>query len=135
MERPKYDAYNLSSGKASLTYRQIVDCLSRRGLKIPHIFIPFLEKPFTSMVNALSNTPRGWGLAYPASLMKVFVPYLVFNTVFDNSRVVEEIGEAPVPFDQYAYDLFRFAKKCRFNYPYKPWPTSGETTERVTKVA
>ncbi len=117
MEKPRYDSYNLSSGKDSLTYRQIVDCL--RG---PHLFVPILEKPFSWTVNALAATPRSWGLALPATLMKVFVPYLVFNTVFDNSRVVEELGESPVSFDRYAYDLFAFAKKHRFQYPYEPWP-------------
>ena len=35
--------------------------------------------------------------------MKVFMPYLVWNTVFDNTRVTTELGRKPVPFSQYSY--------------------------------
>ena len=38
-----------------------------------------------------------------AKLLKVFLPYLVWNTVFDNSRVVAEMGRSPAPFSQYCY--------------------------------
>ena len=37
--------------------------------------------------------------------MKVFMPYLVWNTVFDNTRVTSELGRKPVPFSQYSYPL------------------------------
>ena len=89
--------------------------------------MPFLEQPFTKLVDALSNSPREWGIAPAASLMKVFLPYLVFNTVFDNSRVVEEMGSKPAAFSEYAYPLFRFASEGSFRYPYRPWPKNGGT--------
>ena len=57
--------------------------------------------------------------------MKVFLPYLAFNTVFDNSRVCDELGARPAPFGDYAYDLLRFARDSRFTYPYRPWPEAG----------
>ena len=41
-------------------------------------------------MNTLAN--RKGTMAYGASLMKVFMPYLVWNTVFDNTRVTTELG-------------------------------------------
>jgi thioester reductase-like protein len=120
-EKPLYDIYNLSSGSASMSYRQIIDTLVKSGLRRPY-FAPWLESPFNWIINLLCNTPRRWGISLPAALMKVFLPYLVFNTVFDNSRVVEELGEEPATFDNYAYGLLRFAQEGNFQYPYKAWP-------------
>ena len=58
-----------------------------------------------------------------ASLLKVFWPYLVWNTVFDNSRVVAELGgETPAKFSAYAYPLLEFSRKNKFRYPARPWP-------------
>jgi hypothetical protein len=54
--------------------------------------------------------------------MKVFLPYLTFNTVFDNSRAVNETGTSPVPFSKYCFPLYQFSTDHRFAYPYRPWP-------------
>jgi hypothetical protein len=54
--------------------------------------------------------------------MKVFMPYLVWNTVFDNTRVTAELGKSPVPFSKYSYSLLKFSREHNFTYPYKPWP-------------
>jgi thioester reductase-like protein len=129
-EEPRYPSYNLSAGTESLTYSEIVDAMQASGHpgRRPK-FVPGLEGPFTKTVNALANSPRSLGVAYPASLLKVFMPYLVFDTVFDNSRVVEEMGFAPEPFSSYAYDLFDFATSHNFEYPYLAWPehvTAGD---------
>ncbi|MFT5432443.1 MAG: thioester reductase-like protein [Myxococcota bacterium] len=131
MGEPKYDAYNLSSGAQSLTYEKIVGTLADAGNHRPASFIPQLEGAFDMLVNALANTPRKWGVAPHASLMKVFLPYLTFNTVFDNSRVVEALGEAPASFDSYAYPLYRFATDGGFKYPYQPWPGEPDSVRRV----
>ncbi|MFT6396715.1 MAG: thioester reductase-like protein [Bradymonadia bacterium] len=131
LESPKYSSYNLSAGASSLTYAKIVDAMQESGHpgKRPK-FVPALEGPFTKTVNALSNSPRKFGVAYPASLLKVFMPYLVNNTVFDNTRVVEEMGQAPEPFSDYAFELFNFATTNDFEYPYEPWPAGVEAGER-----
>ena len=126
-DTPLYDTYNLSAGKASLTYREIVKRLQEAGHGRKPLFAPWLNGSFNRLINTLSNTPRGWGMALPASLMKVFLPYLTFNTVFDNSRVVEELGEAPASFDTYAYPLLRFAMDGKFTYSFEPWPEQVET--------
>ncbi|MCA9693938.1 MAG: SDR family oxidoreductase [Nannocystaceae bacterium] len=121
-ERPAYDAYNLSAGADSETYAEICRALQKAGGGRPNRFAPWLKRPFGLAVEGLMNTPRAWGVSLPAALMKVFLPYLTFNTVFDNRRVVEALGRKPVPFSDYAYGLFRFAHEGGFRYPHVPWP-------------
>jgi hypothetical protein len=58
-------------------------------------------------------------------LLKVFLPYLLWNTVFDNRRVTGELGSQPVPFSQYSYPLFEFSRQTQFTYPYRSWPTKA----------
>jgi len=65
---------------------------------------------------------RGNALGYGATLLKVFIPYLVWNTVFDNTRITSETGKKPAPFSRYSYPLLRFSKAGDFRYPYKDWP-------------
>jgi thioester reductase-like protein len=126
---PAYDIYHLSSGSASLSYGEMTDALEAQGLRIPHLYLPSLKRPFTTLTTALAGTPRSWGLALPASLLDVFAPYLFFNTVFDNERVKQELGEAPAPFTDYAYGLLRFALDNGFRYPYQPWPEAAREGE------
>jgi hypothetical protein len=84
------------------------------------LYLPTLEKPFGSVVDFLSR--RRGAIGYGASLLKVFLPYLVWNTVFDNTRVVSETGRAPAPFSDYSYPLLQFSKEHHFTYPYQEWP-------------
>ncbi len=86
------------------------------------VFVPFTEKPFTGSVNFLSN--RKGGLGHGAALLKVFMPYLVWNTVFDNTRATSELGRNPVPFSQYSFPLLKFSRENNFEYVYKPWPAA-----------
>lgn len=122
---PAHDSYNLSAGEGSLPYHAIVDAMKQAGFpkRRKPSFAPKLERPFARMVDRLSWTPKQYGVALPASLLKVFLPYLTFNVVFDNTRIAEHLGETPVPFTEYCYDLFQFARDGDFQYPYKPWPT------------
>src|SRR5208282_606232 len=100
-EKTQYDTYHLSSGVESQTFRELTVALAAARQKRAPIFLPFLGKPFANTVNALSN--RKGGIGYGASLMKVFMPYLQWNTVFDNTRVTSELGRKPVPFSQYSF--------------------------------
>src|SRR5690606_18996732 len=98
------------------------------------VFAPRLGRVFSAAVEAAMSTPRKYGIAPAASLMKVFWPYLTYDTVFDNSRIVEALGgERPRPFTEYAHPLLRFAVGGRFTYPYRPWPDDAGT--RLRKVA
>ena len=92
-ERTQFDTYHLSSGRDSQTYRQLTASLAAaQGRRAP-IYLHFLERPFTSGVNFLSSRKNAVG--HGAALMKVFMPYLTFNTLFDNTRVTQELGRKP----------------------------------------
>ena len=67
--------------------------------------------------------------------MKVFLPYLAYDTVFDNSRIKKVLGRAPTPFTTYAFDLFKFATEGNFKFPYKPWPSDVATAARSSREA
>jgi len=119
-ERTQFDTYHLSSGREAQTFRQLTESLAAAQDKRGPIFLPFLQTPFTSSVNAFSKRKSSIGRG--AALMKVFMPYLTFNTVFDNTRVITELGCKPVPFSQYSYPLLKFSRETNFTYPYREWP-------------
>ena len=131
--RPDHEIYHLSSGTQSQTYRELTLALNRARGKRPPLFASSLEKPFTATVNWLSNRRGGIGRA--ASLMKVFVPYLVWNTVFDNGRVVRELGVSPAPFSKYSYPLLKFSTENHFTYHYREWPATIPPQETRTEFA
>ena len=118
-----FDTYHLSSGNGSQTFREITRALAAAQQQRPPLFVPAMEKPFAKTVNALAY--RKGSLGYGASLMKVFMPYLVWNTVFDNRRVTSELGKTPVPFSEYSFSLLKFSREHNFTYPYRPWPAAA----------
>jgi thioester reductase-like protein len=125
-DRPEHDTYHLSSGIGSQTFREITRALAAAQNKRAPVFVPVAEKPFGGSVKFLAN--RKGAVGKSASLMKVFMPYLVWNTVFDNTRVTKELGKKPVPFSEYCYPLMKFSRENDFSYRYQPWPrTAGGT--------
>src|ERR1700720_7883 len=128
-ERAAHGIYHLSSGVGSQTYRELTDSLAETGGWRRPIYVPSLGRPFSGTVNWLAN--RGGAVGYGASLMKVFWPYLDWNTVFDNSRVVSELGEAPPAFSTYAYPLLKFSRENKFRYPAKPWLSSANVATKT----
>ena len=122
-DQPQFDTYHLSSGTSSQTFQELTKALAAAQQKRAPIFLPFAEGPFNSSVQMLSN--RKGRLGYGASLMKVFFPYLVWNTVFDNTRATTELGRKPVPFSQYSFPLLKFARENNFEYKYQPWPAAA----------
>jgi len=124
-QRPgtEHEIYHLSSGVQSQSFRELTAALAEARGKMRPLFWPELEGPFRGIVERLSR--RRDNLGYAASLLKVFLPYLVWNTVFDNTRVVTELGRSPARFSSYCFPLFRFAKENRFRYPYREWPESA----------
>jgi thioester reductase-like protein len=128
-ERPEHDIYHLSSGRASQTFRELTSALAKAQQKSGPTFLPALERPFTKAVNFLASR-RGTAIGHGASLLKVFLPYLTFNTVFDNTRIVNELERSPVPFSQYCYPLLKFSREGNFTYPYRDWPSAVEEYAR-----
>jgi long-chain acyl-CoA synthetase len=119
---PEHDVYHLSSGNGAQTFQELTKALATEQNKRGPVFLPILEKPFGSIVNTLAG--RKGPVGHGAALMKVFLPYLTWNTVFDNSRVIAEMGRKPVPFSQYSFPLLRFSREHNFAYPYRAWPES-----------
>ena len=119
----EHDIYHLSSGNGSQTFQELTQALAAEQNKRGPVFLPILEKPFGSIVHTLAN--REGQVGRGAALMKVFLPYLTWNTVFDNTRVVAEMGRKPVPFSQYSFPLLRFSREHNFAYPYQSWPESN----------
>ncbi len=117
-ERPKHDVYHLSAGTDSLDYREIVAVLG--GGRRP--FLPGLQRPFTKLCDWLSDRHPNWRLSRMATLLKFFMPHLVENTVYDNARLREELGEGPPGFGVYAKALMAYAEEHRFKFPYRPLP-------------
>src|SRR5487761_1927293 len=130
---PAHEIYHLSSGAGSETFGRLTHALAESAGKMEPLFWPGLERNFSSVVNWLANS-RG-AIGRSASLLKVFMPYLVWDTVFDNSRVVAEMGRAPEPFSKYCYPLLKFSRDQHFSYPYKPWPASAGTLLEDTVAA
>lgn len=122
---PQYDTYHLSSGTGSQTFKELTDSLAVAQRKRGPVFLPMLEKPFSGTVNMLANQ-RG-GIGHGAALLKVFMPYLTWNTVFDNTRVTSELGRKPALFSQYSYPLLKFSSETKFQYPYQEWPVQRGT--------
>jgi thioester reductase-like protein len=117
---PKYDTYHLSSGTGSESFRDVTNALAAAQQKRKPVFLPLAERPFKTTVNVLAS--RRGAIGHGAALMKVFMPYLVWNTVFDNSRVARELGRRPTPFSEYSYQLMKFSKENDFTYKYQSWP-------------
>ena len=126
-EAPAHGIYHLSSGTGSQTYHELTDALAQAGGMIRPTFSPWLGGPFSRTVGWAAN--RGGAIGHGASLLKVFWPYLDWNTVFDNARVVAELGETPAKFSTYAHPLLKFSRENKFRYPAKPWP-SGANGEK-----
>jgi thioester reductase-like protein len=122
---PEHEIYHLSSGTGAETFGQLTHALAESAGKMEPLFWAGLERKFSAVVNMLSNS-RGT-IGRSASLLKVFMPYLVWDTVFDNSRVVAEMGRTPEPFSKYCYPLLQFSRDNHFSYPYHAWPAGGES--------
>jgi thioester reductase-like protein len=124
-DNPLCDTYHLSSGVNSQTCREITNALCAAQRKLRPFYVPLLLRPFNAAVNMLASR-RGTSIGHLASLLKVFLPYLVWNTVFDNRRVVAETGRTPARFTDYCYPLYNFSVQNHFTFPYREWPVAAE---------
>lgn len=121
----EHGIYHLSSGQDSQRYADIVRGLRLHGKRMQNVFVPGLNAPFSSLLTAASNAPASLRIGRPAALLKVFLPYLCFDTVFDNARVVRALGERPKPFTEYASRLLDFAVDHAMSYPYLALPAGA----------
>jgi long-chain acyl-CoA synthetase len=129
-DAPAHGIYHLSSGTGSQTYHELTDVLAQAGGMMRPTYSPWLGGTFSRTVNWAAN--RTGAIGHGASLLKVFWPYLDWNTVFDNSRVVAELGETPARFSTYAPALLKFSRENKFRYPAKPWPADASVDKNST---
>lgn len=132
-EKPEHEIYHLSSGAESETFVELTDALSKAQGKRGPRFVPGLEGSSSRIINTLAR--RAGKVGGLAMLLKVFYPYLVWNTVFDNSRVVAEMGRKPVPFSEYCYPLLRYSRENDFKYKYREWPAASPSSEAAPSPA
>jgi len=121
-----HSIYHLSSGRHAKTAAEISnavnDALGRRRAR----FVSKLETPFARAIDGAHALPGRNAVTHAAALMKVFWPYITFDTVFDNERVVSELGRRPLAFTDYAAPLYQYSKRVNFQFPYRdlsPRPT------------
>ena len=126
--KTKHEIYHLSAGENSKTGLEIATALAGATGKRPPMFFAGMEKPFSGLVDTMMNLPKSNPLFVPASLMKVFLPYVTYDTVFDNTRVCQELGRTPVPFTEYCAPLYRWAKGVNYEYPYQPLPSVAKSS-------
>jgi nucleoside-diphosphate-sugar epimerase len=128
-DEPAHSIYHLSSGQGSQTYAELTEAIAKAGGMRRPLFWPWLGGTFSRTVNWAAN--RRGAVGHAGSLLKVFWPYLDWNTVFDNSRVVTELDEAPAKFSTYAAGLLKFSRENHFRYPAKPWPANAGMEKTV----
>lgn len=114
--RPRWETYHLSSGRGSHTARDIAHALTRSTGRQAR-FASRLETAFDWSVRAMNRMPRSTGLSGIGALLKVFLPYITYDTVFNNDRAVSELGVAPRPFPEYCSELYAWSKQHDFRFP------------------
>ncbi|MCB9667031.1 MAG: SDR family oxidoreductase [Myxococcales bacterium] len=122
LQSPHHDIYHLSSGADAPSAGHIAHVMAQALDRRPSWFVPALQGAFEGSIGLglkLSHDAKGHQLA---ALLKVFWPYISYDTVFDNTRVKNELGIKPIPFTAYCAGLYDFAKTHRFQYPYRPMP-------------
>jgi thioester reductase-like protein len=125
-ESPAHDTYHLSAGTYAETYHAITKRMAEATGKRAPAYVPGLERPFGALASLTGKVARGT-IRGGARLIEVFYPYLTYDTVFDSSRVVEEVGSAPPAFSSYCMPLLEFSRTNGFRYPYREWPGTPAT--------
>ena len=125
-----HEIYHLSAGEASSTAEEIATAMAASsGRRIPRFVAP-LQRPFGFTMNSLASLRSKNTAAYVGSLFKVFLPYITYDTVFDNSRAVAEMGRAPVPFTTYCGRLYEFAKSVDYTYKAPSLPKQASVSQQ-----
>ncbi len=117
-KKPAFERYHLAAGENAPRARDIADAL--RGTSLGLRFAPRLAPGFGVLVRGMNRLPRGNAAQAIGALLKVFWPYIVYDTVFANHRATEALGRPPAPFPAYCAGLFEWATSRRYTYPHIP---------------
>ncbi len=116
--KPAFERYHLAAGTGAPKASDIAKALEGTSMKLR--FAPRLGRPFEWGVRAMNRLPRGNPLQGLGAVMKVFWPYIVYDTVFANERATAAMGRPPTPFPEYCAGLFEWATSHRYEYPHVP---------------
>ncbi|HEX5136443.1 MAG TPA: SDR family oxidoreductase [Planctomycetota bacterium] len=120
-EPAPHSIYHLASGEDAPTYAEVTAAVAEARKKSPPWFWPWAERPFAGTARFLAGF-RGTGVGSAAARLQVFMPYLTYNTVFDNARVVGALGRKPARFPEYCARLLTWCLAHKFEYPYVDLP-------------
>jgi len=118
-----HSIYHLSSGKSSKTMGEIVEALATHLGRRPAKFLPELQGSFQTILRGLRALPGRNSVTRLGALLQVFLPYITYNTVFENERVCHDLGTSPVAFTEYCGRLYDYATSVDFSFPYQPLTT------------
>lgn len=110
----RHGAYHLSAGAGSATYGDLATAMAEIDRRFT--FRPALARAFDWTVRGMNRMPRG-GVQRAGALLKVFWPYITYDTVFDNARAVEALGRAPARFESYVAGMYRYSRSVGFKNP------------------
>ena len=134
-DKPAHDAYSLSSGVASNTADEIANRINHELGRRPTRFVRQLDSGFKGVIEAMNALPGRNAITYTGALLKVFWPYITYDTVFDNSRAVAALGgELPLPFVDYCTPLYKWVKQHGYRYPHAPMPARPELVSVPSEV-
>jgi thioester reductase-like protein len=123
-DKPAHDTYHLSSGTSSETCREVAQAMAETlGRKAR--FAPWMVPGIKASADALAGSKAKNAATLIGSLVSVFLPYILWNTVFDNSRATAEVGSSPTPFTRYCGPLYTWSKQQRFKYTPAPLEASA----------
>jgi thioester reductase-like protein len=114
-----HDCYHLTAGSTAPTVRELAESVSGALGRRPAPFAPALDAGFEAAIDGMNALPGRSALTYVGSLLKVFWPYVTYDTVFDHRRAVAALGEAPARFPDYGGPFVRWCREQGFRYPYQ----------------
>ncbi len=120
-EPKEHTIYHLAAGEDAPTYAAVTGAVAEARRKSPPWFWPWTERPFAGTARLLASF-RGTGVGSAAARLQVFMPYLTYNTVFDNTRVAAAMGRKPAAFPTYCAALLKWCIEHKFEYPYVDLP-------------
>jgi thioester reductase-like protein len=119
--KAKHSIYHLSSGTASPVAKDIAKAMSGAGRR-PPVMVPQLLGATQTAFDLIAGLPQKNTLTFIGSLFKVFLPYITFDTVFENDRACEAIGKKPVSFLEYGPAFAEWCREQKYEFPYVALP-------------
>ncbi len=124
---PQHRIYHLTAGLSSTTGRRLASAMDAAG-DGPLRFAPRLSTSFELAARVMNRLPRRTGLKGVGAVLKVFWPYITFDTVLDNTRVTTELDLHPGPWEHVLPGMKRYCDSVSHRNPVRePTPAAAVT--------